>query len=136
MPLLATQDEIAALLRKARTIAVVGLSDKPERDSHAVAQYLQRKGYTIIPVNPGASTILGERCHPTLDSIGHSVDIVNVFRKSECVPEIVEAAIRTGAGAVWTQLGVVHDEAARRASDAGLAVVMNRCIAVERRRIR
>jgi hypothetical protein len=124
---------IAELLDRAKTIAVVGISNKRYRPSHGVAEYMQQVGYRIIPVNPCETEVLGERCYPDLDSVPERVDIVNIFRRSEFVPEIVEAAIRMGALAVWMQEGVVHPEAARRAEEAGLAVVMDRCILKEHR---
>jgi predicted CoA-binding protein len=119
---------IPELLKTSRTIAVVGLSNKRFRPSHGVAEYMQRNGYRIIPVNPFEQAVLGEKCYPDLDSVRERVDIVDIFRRAEFVPEIVEAAIRIGARAVWMQEGVVHEEAAARAAAAGLAVVMDRCI--------
>ena len=119
---------IPELLKTSRTIAVVGLSGKRFRPSYGVAEYMQRNGYRIIPVNPFVPAVLGEKCYPDLDSIRERVDIVDIFRRAEFVPEIVEAAIRIGARAVWMQEGVVHEEAAARAAAAGLAVVMDRCI--------
>ena len=126
---------IAAMLESARTIAVVGLSGKRYRPSYGVAEYMQKAGYRIIPVNPAESEVLGERSWPDLDSVPEHIDIVDIFRRSEFVPEIVEAAIRIGARAVWMQEGVVHEEAARRAREAGLEVVMDRCILKEHRRL-
>jgi hypothetical protein len=125
----------AEVLRSARTIAVVGLSSKRWRPSYGVAEYLQRAGYRIVPVNPKETAILGETCYPDVDSIPFEVDIVDIFRRSEYVPEIVEAAIRKGAKAVWMQEGVVHEEAASRAQDAGLVVVMDHCILKDHRRL-
>jgi predicted CoA-binding protein len=125
----------AEVLRSARTIAVVGLSSKRWRPSYGVAEYMQRAGYRIIPVNPREREILGETSYPDLDSIPGEVDIVDIFRRSEYVPEIVEAAIRKGAKAVWMQEGVVHEEAAHRAEDAGLVVAMDRCILKDHRRL-
>jgi uncharacterized protein len=122
------------ILRASRTIAVVGLSNKRFRPSHGVAEYMKRAGYRIIPVNPGHREILGEPCYPNLDSIPEPVDIVDIFRRSEYVPEIVEAAIRIGAKAIWMQEGVYHEEAARRAEAAGLVVMMDRCILKDHRR--
>src|SRR5215467_13385378 len=116
------------ILRASRTIAVVGLSSKRYRPSYGVAEYMKRSGYRIIPVNPNESEVLGERCYPDLDSVPDAVDIVDIFRRSEFVPEIVEAAIRKGAKAIWMQEGVFHEAAARRAEAAGIAVVMDRCI--------
>ncbi len=121
---------IRALLESARRIAVVGISPKPERDSNMVAQYLIAAGYEVIPVNPGQAEVLGRKCYPDLGSIPGPVDIVDVFRSPEHVPGVVEDAIRAGAKAVWLQLGAEHPEAARRASDAGLAVIFDSCIKV------
>jgi predicted CoA-binding protein len=130
-------EPIAHLLRSARTIAVVGCSPKTHRDSHRVAAYLQRSGYRIVPVNPGFDEILGEPCYRDLGSIPDEVevDIVDVFRRSEYVPPIVDATIARGVGAVWLQLGVTHPEAEARARGAGLVVVSNRCLKVEHRRL-
>lgn len=124
---------IPGLLRTSRTIAVVGLSANPMRPSHGVSQYMQDAGYRIIPVNPAESEVLGERSYPSLEAVGEQVDIVNIFRRSEFVPEIVEQAIAIGARAVWMQEGVIHHAAAARARDAGLYVVMDRCILKEHR---
>jgi predicted CoA-binding protein len=123
------------ILRSARTIAVVGLSNKRFRPSYGVAEYMKRAGYRIIPVNPGQSEIMGETCYPDLDSIPEPIDIVDIFRRSEFVPEIVEAAIRKGAKAIWMQEGVIHEEAARRAEEAGIAVIMDRCLLKDHRRL-
>ena len=121
------------LLRNAKTIAVVGLSGSPWRASHGVSEYLQSVGYRIVPVNPNESEVLGEKAYATLDEVPVPVDIVDVFRQSQFVPEIVEAAIRIGAKAVWMQEGVVHEAAAQRAREAGLEVVMDRCILKDHR---
>src|SRR5713101_6253195 len=126
---------IAGLLQSAHTIAVVGLSDKPWRASHGVSEYMQRAGYRIIPVNPEIAEVLGERSYPSVEAVPESIDIVNIFRRSELVPEIVDAAIRVGAKAVWMQEGVVHEEAAARARAAGLTVVMDRCLLKEHRKL-
>ena len=126
---------ISEILHGCRTIAVVGLSSKRFRPSYGVAEYLKRSGYRIIPVNPNETNVLGERCYPDLESIPEPVDLVDIFRRSEFVPEIVEAAIRKGAKAVWMQEGVSHEAAARRAEEAGLAVVMDRCILKDHRRL-
>jgi predicted CoA-binding protein len=126
---------IPDLLASARSIAVVGISSKRYRPSYGVSEYMQRAGYRIVPVNPEETEVLGEKAWPDLDSIPEPVDIVNIFRRPEFVPEIVEAAIRIGARAVWMQEGVVHEEAARRAREAGLEVVMDRCILKEHRRL-
>ena len=126
-------DPITRLLTDARTVAVVGCSAKPERASHRVAAYLQRAGYQMIPVNPGLDEVLGERCYPDLLSIPSEVDIdiVDVFRRSEAVPPIADAAITRGVRALWLQLGVSNPEAERRAEEAGLTVISDRCIKIE-----
>jgi hypothetical protein len=126
---------VAEILKQSRTIAVVGLSSKRFRPSYGVAEYMQRSGYRIVPVNPEVSEVLGEKCYPDLNSVPEAIDIVDIFRRSEFVPEIVEAAIRKGAKAIWMQEGVTHEEAARRAAEAGLDVVMDRCILKEHRRL-
>ena len=127
---------IAELLTSARTIAVVGLSSRRARPSYSVSEYMQSAGYRIIPVNPQESEVLGEKSYPDLDSVPVPVGIVDIFRRSEFVPEGVEAAIRIGAKAVWMQEGVVHEEAAERARAAGLTVVMDRCILKEHRKMK
>jgi uncharacterized protein len=124
-------DEIRALLTSAHTVAVVGLSDKPQRDSHHVAAYLQRHGYRIIPVNPAVKEVLGEKAYASLREVPEKIDVVDVFRRPEAVPAVVEDAIAVGARAVWMQEGVVHNAAADRARAAGLQVVMNRCMLKE-----
>jgi uncharacterized protein len=126
--------QISDILRTARTIAVVGLSGKRFRPSYGVTEYMQRAGYRIIPVNPYETQILGERCYPDLDSVPDEVDIVDIFRRSEFVPDIVEAAIRKGAKAIWMHEGVYHEAAARRATEAGIVVLMDRCILKDHRR--
>ncbi len=126
---------IPELLKTSRTIAVVGLSNRRFRPSYGVAEYMQHNGYRIIPVNPLEQTVLGEKCYPDLDSIPDRVDIVDIFRRPEFVPEIVDAAIKIGARAVWMQEGVVHEEAAAKAIAAGLTVVMDRCILKDHRRM-
>jgi hypothetical protein len=125
---------IAELLRDSRVIAVVGLSNRRFRPSYGVSQYMQSVGYHIIPVNPNATEVLGEKAYARLEDVPERVDIVNVFRRPEYVPDIVESAIRVGAKAIWLQEDVVHEEAAQRARDAGLTVVMDRCILKEHRR--
>ena len=125
---------VAEILHSARVSAVVGLSGKRFRPSYGVAEYLQRVGYKIIPVNPQEDSVLGERAYPDLDAIPGPIDIVDIFRRSEFVPEIVEAAIRKGAKVIWMQEGVVHEDAARRAEAAGLEVIMDRCILKDHRR--
>lgn len=130
-----TDDAIRTLLTTARTIAVVGLSDRPERDSHRVAAYLQAQGYTIIPVNPNVPQVLGQNAYANLRDVPGPVDIVNIFRRSETVPAIVDEAIAIGARAVWMQLGIAHPAAAERARAAGITVISDRCIMVEHRRL-
>ena len=125
------ESAIANLLASSKTIAVVGLSSKSFRPSFGVSQYLQSAGYRIIPVNPNESSILGEKCYARLEDIPEKIDIVDIFRRSELVPEVVDAAIQIGARAVWMQEGVVNEPAAARARSAGLFVVMDLCIAKE-----
>jgi len=128
-------NQISEILHTCRVIAVVGLSAKRFRPSYGVAEYLQRAGYKIIPVNPLETEVLGERAYPDLDSIPGPVDMVDIFRRSEFVPEIGEAAIRKGAKTIWMQEGVIHEAAAQRAEEAGLSVVMDRCILKDHRRL-
>jgi uncharacterized protein len=125
---------IPELLRSSRVIAVVGLSSKRYRPSHGVSEYMQHSGYRIIPVNPNETEVLGEKSYARLEDIPEHIDIVDIFRRSEYVMPIVESAIRIGASAVWMQEGVIDEEAAKKASDAGLKVVMDRCILKEHQR--
>ena len=127
-------DAIEKILKESKTIAVVGLSPDPTRPSHGVARYLQAQGYKIIPVNPKAEEVLGEKSYPDLASVPEVVDVVDIFRRPEHVPAIVEAAIAKGARAVWMQEGIVDEEAAERARGAGLMVVVDRCLYKEHRR--
>jgi predicted CoA-binding protein len=122
---------ITEVLAKAKTIAVVGLSPKPYRASYGVTETLQSSGYRIIPVNPNEGEVLGEKCYARLEDIPEKIDIVDVFRRSEFVPEIVDAAIRIGAHAIWMQEGVEDKASAERARRAGLFVIMDNCIAKE-----
>lgn len=124
-------DPLSEILKASRTIAIVGLSNRKFRPSYGVAEYLKSAGYRIVPVNPSESEVLGEKSYARLEDIPERVDIVDIFRRSEFVPEIVESAIRIGARAVWMQEGVMHAEAAERARRAGLLVVMNTCILKE-----
>jgi hypothetical protein len=124
-----------AALSRAQVIAVVGHSDKPNRTSYQIANYLRRVGYKVYPVNPTVTTIDGEKSYPNLAAIPEKIDIVNVFRRSEHLPGIVVAANAVGAKTIWTQLGVRDDQAAQAATDAGLDIVMDRCIKVEHRRL-
>jgi predicted CoA-binding protein len=128
--------EIRAILSKPTTVAVVGCSDDPGRDSLKIAKLLKRKGFHVIPVNPqlasdALQSELGERCYPNIDSIPQPVEIVDVFRRPEYLPELAEQAVRKGARVLWGQLGVVNLQAAERARAAGLTVVMDRCPAIE-----
>jgi uncharacterized protein len=126
-----SREEIKAILEASGTIAVVGLSDKPDRTSFMVSEAMQQKGYRIVPVNPNAAEILGEISYPALKDIPHKVDIVNVFRRSEHCPEVAEEAAAIGAKTLWLQLGVISEEAAAIAGQAGMNVIMDRCIKVE-----
>ena len=125
---------IAELLKNARTIAVVGLSDSPFRASYGVSEYMQSEGYRIIPVNPDIRSSLGETAYASLEAVPEKIDIVNIFRRPERVPEVVDEAIRLKLPAIWLQEGVIHEAAAKKAQDAGIFVVMDRCILKEHRR--
>ena len=129
-----TDEEIRRLLSSVKTIAVVGLSSKAWRPSHGVSEYMQSRGYRIIPVNPNITEALGEKAYSRLEDVAEKIDIVNIFRRSEFVEPLVDAAIRIGARAVWMQEGVVHHEAAEKARQAGLTVIMDRCILKEHRK--
>jgi predicted CoA-binding protein len=131
----AGQADIDDILEMKR-IAVVGLSSDPSRPSYDVARYLQRQGYSIIPVNPKETEVLGEKSYPTLSDIPEPPDVVDVFRRPEYVGEIVDEAVKVGAKAVWLQLGVINEEAARKAREAGLLVVMDRCMKIEHHMLR
>lgn len=124
-------DPIAEILRKCRTIAVVGLSSNPMRPSHEVSEYMQRAGYRIIPVNPNETEVLGEKSYARLEDVPQKVDVVNIFRRPEEVPLVVESAIRIGAKVVWMQLGIESEKAAEKARVAGLGVVEDACILIE-----
>jgi len=134
-----TEEELRDLLRRARTIAVVGLSPKPSRPSHSVARYLQAAGYRIVPVNPGHGDILGEQSYPTLGAAApeHAIDVVDVFRRSEHAGAVVDEAIalRPPPQLIWLQQGVVDAAAQARAVAAGIAFVMDRCLAIEHRHL-
>lgn len=127
--------KIDALLNSAKTIAVVGMSPKPERPSNRVAAYLIAQGYSVIPVNPGHREILGHTCYPELSAVPIKVDIVDIFRKASDIKPIVSQAIDIGARAVWMQSGIINREAASIAESAGLSVIMDRCIKVEHSRL-
>lgn len=126
---------ITEILKSSKTIAVVGLSGNPMRVSNGVTEYMQRAGYRIIPVNPNESEVLGEKSYTRLEDVPEKIDIVNVFRRSEFVADVVESAIKIGAKTVWMQEGVVDDDAADRARAAGMNVVMDRCILKEHRKL-
>lgn len=128
------EGEIGTLLRAARRIAVVGLSPRPERDSHRVARYMQRAGYQVIPVYPREAQILGERVYRHLAEIEGQVDIVDVFRRSDALAEVIDEAIAIRPRALWLQLGCIDEEGAARAAAAGIVVVMDRCIMVDHAR--
>ena len=130
-----SDQQIKDLLRGAHTIAVVGLSSSRFRASYGVSQYMQSAGYRIIPVNPNEREVLGEKAYARLEDVPEKIDVVDVFRRSEFVPEIVDAAIRVGVRAIWMQEGVSDEAAAERARDAGLFVIMDACILKEHRRL-
>jgi predicted CoA-binding protein len=123
------------ILRKYRTVAVVGISSREDRPSYRVARYLKEHGYHIIPVNPRETEVLGEECYPDLCSVPEPVQVVDVFRRSREVPRVVAEAMYKGAKAIWMQEGIVHEAAARRARQAGLEVVMDRCMMAEHRKL-
>jgi len=127
--------EMKEILLSTKTIASVGLSSNQEKDSYWIVSYLQEQGYRIIPVNPTAPEILGEKVYPSLEAIPDKVDVVQVFRKSEDVPPVVESAIAIGAKVVWMQAGIVNEEAAQKARAAGLQVVMDACMRVTHQRL-
>ena len=128
------EPETIAKILSMKSVAVVGLSDNPERPSFGVAKYLMEHGFEVVPVNPAISGWLGKKSFPDLPSVLQKVEVVDIFRKSDAVPEIVEQAVKIGAKAVWMQEGVVHEEAAQRAEETGLLVVMDRCLMKEHAR--
>ena len=130
------KNAIDEILAASKVIAVVGLSSRDWRPSYQIAEYLQSAGYRIIPINPKETEVLGAKAYASLEDVPEPIDVVNVFRRSEFVPPVVESAVRVGAKAVWMQEGVIHEAAARRARAAGLRVVMDRCILKEHRRWR
>jgi hypothetical protein len=131
-------EDIKALLKNSKNIAVVGISDKQERDSFGVAKYLLSKGYNIIPVNPSLENWQGIKSYPNLSSIPKDIklDIVDIFRKSDAVGEIVEESIKVKPKAIWMQLGVINEDAGKKASNSGMTVVMDKCIMVEHRKLK
>lgn len=126
----ASEREAIDRMLRARTIAVVGLSDDPSRPSHQIAAFLQSRGKRVIPVNPNCDRVLGETCHPSLDAVPGSIDLVNVFRRPEHCPDITRQAIAAGAAGIWLQSGIVSAEAERLAREGGIDFVQNRCIMV------
>ena len=135
MSRLTTDEELKTLLQDSKRIAIVGLSNKPERDSYRVAEYLQNHGYEIIPINPTIDEVLGVKALGSLNEIEGHVDIVDVFRRPETVMPVVDEAITIGAKAIWFQLEVINEEAANFASEKGLQVVMDKCIKIEHKRL-
>ncbi len=133
MPALPQSDPIADLLERTKTIAVVGLSDNPLRPSHGVSAYMQSRGYRIIPVNPAIESSLGEKAYASLLDVPEKIDLVNIFRRPEFVEEVVDEAIQLKVPAVWMQEEIIHEKAAEKARQAGIFVVMDRCILVEHR---
>ena len=131
----ASEKDVAELLNNSRTVAVVGISHKEERDSHKVAKYLKDHGYKVIPVNPRYKEVLGETCYPDLRSVPEHIDIVDIFRNIDAIPAIVDEAVEVKAGAVWMQLGLSHEAAAEKARCAGISVVMDRCMKIEHSRL-
>ena len=131
-----TDKELIEILKSYKKIAIVGLSNKPERDSYIVAKYLLENGYKIIPVNPNISSVFGIKSYPDLLSVPEDVEIVDIFRRPEYVDGVVKQAIIKGAKVIWMQLGVINEKAAEEAEKAGLKVIMNRCIKIEHMRLR
>lgn len=135
-----SKEEIRSILEKYKTIAVVGLSKNPTKDSHRVAKYMKTKGYRVVPINPFADAILGEKCYNNLLDVAETVEVVDIFRPAKEVLPIVDQAINLkkkmgNPSVVWMQLGIVNEEAAKRARDSGLTVVMNKCIMAEHKRL-
>ena len=127
-------EEIDRILDSYRNVAIIGLSNNKEKPSYMVGDYLKRHGFRIYPVNPRYETILDERCYPDLLSISDQIDIVDIFRKPAAIPQIVEDAIGCGARVIWMQSGIVNNQAAQRAKEAGLRVIMSRCMMMEHKR--
>lgn len=124
---------IADILRSYKKIAVVGISSNPVRPSHYVSQFMKDKGFQIFPVNPGLDEVLGEKCYPSLSEIPDDIEVVDIFRRAEYVDEIIDEAIKAGAKVIWMQEGIINEQAAQKAIEAGLQVVMDRCIKTEYR---
>ena len=130
-----TDDQLVELLKNAKTIAVVGLSEDVTKPSYEVSKYIQSQGYEVVPVNPNADMVLGRKAHPSLTEVEGPIDIVNVFRRSHEVAGIVDQAIQIKAKAVWTQLEILDEEAAQRAQAAGLTMIMDKCLKIEHARL-
>ncbi len=128
-------NHLLEILKSAKTIAVVGASPDPNRDSNRIMDYLIKVGYNVIPVNPNYEKVLDKKCYPTIKNIGKPIDIVDVFRRSEFVEEVAKDAVEANAEVLWMQLGIINENAAQYAADKGLKVVMNKCIMVEHRRL-
>lgn len=133
--LIKNDEQITEILRDSKTIAVVGASPDPNRSSHGIMEALIKDGYDVVPVNPKYEEVLGRKCFPTVASIGKSIDIVDVFRRSEFVDEVARDAVDANAKIIWMQLGVINEDAAQYASEHGLKVIMDKCIMIERRRL-
>ncbi|MGO9481576.1 MAG: CoA-binding protein [Candidatus Kryptoniota bacterium] len=133
--IIADDKQIAEILKNSKTIAVVGASQDPNRDSNGIMRYLLECGFEVIPVNPKYDEVLGKKCYPTVCSIGKPIDLVDVFRRSEFVDEVANDAVAAKAKVLWMQLGVINETAAQYATDHGMKVVMNKCIAVEHRKL-
>ena len=129
-------NEIIQILNDSKKIAIVGLSPKESRDSNRVARYLIKEGYDVIPVNPGQKEILGKTCYKSIGDIPFQVDIADLFLNSKRVPPVVDQAIEKGIRVIWMQLGVVHNEAAEKARESGIKVIMNKCIKIEHRKMK
>jgi predicted CoA-binding protein len=127
-------DPIGEILKRYKTLAVVGLSSNPMRPSHGVASYLQGAGYRTIPVNPNEREVLGEKSYPRVEDVPEKIEIVDIFRRAEDVPPVVDGAIRVGAKVVWMQLGIVNEDAGEKARAAGITVVMDACLLVEHKK--
>jgi uncharacterized protein len=132
----ASADPIADILRRYKSIAVVGLSSNPARASNSVARYMKDAGYRIIPVNPNEKEVLGEKCYPRVEEVPENIDIVDIFRRAEDVPPVVDGAIRAGAKVVWMQLGIENATAGEKTRAAGITVVMDACLLVEHQKRR
>lgn len=133
--LMKVNDKIPDILRSFKKVAVVGASNKPERAGFYIPKFLQNQGYEIFPVNPGSDEVLGEKCYPSLLDIPEEIEIVDIFRRAEFVEDIVDEAIEKGAKVIWMQSGIVNEKAAQKALNAGMQVVMDRCMSIEYQRL-